>query len=140
MGIRQVTGNMYVCDDSSISDETDQEIETIIGVDGFDHGYSYIPIYDPGSDITRETTDDLLYDQLRMAVSEALAARLQRDTVLIYGESGTNKSVAVAVATIAIINGLDWDEVFATAESKHPTFNPDDEFISKAKKCITEYQ
>lgn len=145
MTATQIIGGLYIGDIQDVREGDTSQFDRVVGVcqddcsDNVGCEYSHYCLSDGPYDIRGHNPGEYSYEMVADAIDEVVAARLRRETVLVHCHAGQSRSGAVAIAALATLENMTWDEAFNHAREKHPMINPGRELVSDAKKYVHEH-
>jgi len=145
MSPTQLIGGIYVGDIQDVREGDTSQFDRVIGVcqddcsENVSCQYEHFNLAD-GEDQQGHVPGEYSYELLSDAIDAAVKARVQRETILLHCHAGQSRSATVAIATMAIVNGMTWDEAFNRATDKRPIINPGPELVSDGKRYVKERQ
>lgn len=142
----QITGGLYVADIQDIQRGDTSKFDRVVGVcqddcsDNVGCEYEHFNLADGPEDIRGHNPGEYSYELLSDAIDSVIAARLRRETVCVHCHAGQSRSATVAIAALAVLEGMDWDEAFNHAREKRPIINPGPELVEDGKRYVEEHQ
>lgn len=146
MSPTQLIGGIYVGDIQDVREGDTSQFDRVIGVCQDDCSnnvgcpYEHYCLADGPHDIRGQNPGEYSYELLSEAIDRAVRARIERETILIHCHAGRSRSATVAIATMAIVNGMTWDEAYNRATEKRPIINPGPELVSDGQRYVNQRQ
>lgn len=145
MSPTQLIGNLYIGDIQDVREGDTSKFDRVIGVCQDDCSenvgceYEHFCLSDGPYDIRGHNPGEYSAEMVHNAIDAVVAARIKRETVLVHCHAGQSRSAAVAIAAMAVIEGMTWNEAFNRAKEQRPIINPGPELVNDAKAYIREY-
>lgn len=141
----QIYGGLYVGDIQDVDSGDTSMFDRVISVcqddrsDNVSCEYSHYCLAD-GPDQQGHNPGEYSYELLSQAIGEVISARIQRETVLVHCHMGRSRSATVAIAALAVLQGMSWDDAFEHAKNQRSIIDPGEQLIEDGKRYVTERQ
>ncbi len=146
MSPTQLIGGIYIGDIQDVQEGDTSQFDRVVGVcqddcsDNVGCPYEHFCLADGPHDIRGMNPGEFSYELVSEAIDAVVSARIQRDTVLIHCHAGQSRSATVAIAAMAFLEGMTWDEAYNRAVDQRPIINPGPELVRAGKKYVHERQ
>jgi hypothetical protein len=145
-GPTQVSNGLYVGDIQDTREGDTSKFDRVIGVcqddcsENVSCDYEHFCLADGPHDIRGHNPGEYSYELLSSAIEEVIASRIKRETVLVHCHAGQSRSVTVATAALAVLDGIHWDEAYNQVNDARPIANPGPELVRDGKKFVHEHR
>lgn len=142
----QLIGGIYISDIEFVEEGDTSKFDRVVGVCQDDRSanvgceYDHFNLADGPYDIRGHNPGEFSYDLVKEAVDTVISARLRREVVLVHCHMGQSRSAVVAVAAMAVVEGMTWNEAFNRAKERRPIINPTRELVRIGRQCVEAYQ
>lgn len=145
MTATQLIGGLYIGDIQDVRQGDTSNFDRVVGVCQDDCSANVGGEYDhfnlsDGFDQQGHVPGEYSYELLSEAIDTVVKARIMRETVLVHCHAKRSRSVAVATAAMAIVEGLSWEESYEITLDAHSAANPTQKLVEDAKRYINERQ
>lgn len=144
MSPTQLIGGLYIGDIQDVREGDTSKFDTVVGVcqddcsENVGGDYEHFSLRDGPYDSYGR--GEFKYELLSDAIDAVLSARIRRDTVLIHCHAGQSRSATVAIAAMAVLEGMTWDDAYNHAVDKRPIINPNMRLVDWGKQYVEEHQ
>jgi len=136
MTATQITGGLYIADIQDIRERDTSNFDHVIGVCQDDCSDNLAD----GSITQGHVPGEYSYEMLSEAIDAVIAARIRRETVCVHCHCAQSRSVTVATAAMAVLDGISWDESYDKTKDARPIINPGPELVSDGKRYVEEHE
>lgn len=145
MTATQITGGLYVADIQDIREGDTSNFDHVVGVcqddcsDNVGCEYTHFNLAD-GDDQQGHVPGEYSYELLSEAIDAVIAARIRRQTVCVHCHAGQSRSATVAIAAMAVLDGMTWEDAFQHARSRRSIINPGRDLVEDGQRYVEEHR
>lgn len=146
MSPTQLIGGIYVGDIDDVREGDTSQFDVVVGVcqdncsDNVACPYHHFKLADGPNDIRGQNPGQYSYELLSDAIDRVVKERIQRQTVLVHCHVGCSRSPTVAIAAMAVVEGMSWDEAFERATDQRPIINPGPTLMTHGQRYVEDHQ
>jgi len=143
MTATQITGGLYVADIQDIREGDTSQFDHVVGVcqddcsDNVGCEYTHFNLAD-GDDQQGHVPGEYSYELLSEAIDAVIAARIRRETVCVHCHAGQSRSATGAIAAMAVLDGMSWEDAFQHARERRSIINPGRDLVEDGQRYVEE--
>lgn len=143
MTATKLTENLYIGDIQDVREGSTKMFDHVVTVcqDNVEANiscdYSYFNLAD-GDDQQGHNPGEFSQELVSNAVEEVVTSIRNGNTVLVHCHAGQSRSAAVCIATIAILEGIPWNDAYNRVKRKR-SINPHGKVSEAAKNAVNEF-
>jgi protein-tyrosine phosphatase len=146
MTATQIIGGLYVGDIDDVREGDTSKFDRVVGVcqddcsDNVGVPYEHFCLADSPDDVRGHNPGEFSHELVHDAIDSVVAARIQRETVLVHCHVGRSRSATVAIAAMSVVEGMTWDEAYNRAKEQRPLINPNKELVEAGRAYVEDHQ
>jgi Dual specificity phosphatase, catalytic domain. len=149
MSATQLIGGIYISDITFVEEGDTSMFDSVIGVcqddrsDNVSCSYDHFNMSDgpvENEENGGHNPGEFGYDIFSDAVDRAIARRVLLDTILIHCHAGRSRSAAVAITTMAVMNGMTWEEALEYAKEQRECIDISPELVELGKEYVSRVE
>lgn len=141
----QVSTQLWLTDISNVMKKDVGHFDLVLTVCEDDIGdlvscnYEHFDLESASSGLTR-TSESPSYDEFSEAVDTLYQTLANDKTVLTHCHSGSSRSVAVAAASLARFEGVDFEDALESIKAARPSADPSELYRNYAKQYVSTHR